>query len=79
METVFDHNPTDAEYNRLAPFGGKKALEWAIRNGLYEHDDNRLYHLGLLFAGRGNKEKANEYFSQIDKDSDILSTLMQDF
>ena len=79
METVFDHNPTDVEYKRLAPFGGKKALEWAVSKGLYKHDSNRLYHLGLLFAGRGEKEKANEYFSQIDKGSDILSTLMHDF
>ena len=79
METVFDYNPTEAEFNRLAPFGGKKALELAVSKGLYKHEPNRLYHLGLLFAGRGDKEKANEYFNMIKKESNILSTLMQDF
>jgi len=79
MEAVFDYNPTEAEFNRLAPFGGKEALELAVSRGLYDHDSNRLYHLGLLFAGRGDNEKAKKYFNMINKESNILSTLMQDF
>lgn len=77
METIFDHNPTERELNR---FGGRESLEWGIARGMYKHDCNRLYHLGLLFAGRGDWEKANEYFNMIDeRDSKILVTLMQDF
>ena len=76
METIFDHNPTEMELQR---FGGRKSIEWGIARGMYECESNRLYHLGLLFAGRGDEKKANEYFNKIDKNSNILSTLMEDF
>lgn len=51
--------------------------EWAkkitIRNA-----DNNYYSRGLLFAMRGEKEKANEYFDKI-KNKKMLSTLVEDF
>ena len=75
METILDYNPTDKELKR---FGGRKAVELAIDKGLYEIADNRLYDLGLLFAGRGNKKKADEYFSQIEY-KEMLATLVEDF
>ncbi|MBQ7279956.1 MAG: hypothetical protein IJR13_04430 [Bacteroidales bacterium] len=75
FETIFDHNVTDYE---LLRFGGRETLEWAIENGIYENADNRLYHLGILFSGRGDKKKAEEYFSQIESES-MLSTLVMDF
>lgn len=74
-ETIFDFNPTDFE---LLRFGGREALNWAVARGIYEVDDNRYYHLGLLFSGRGDKERASYYFSKIE-DEKILHTLVQDF
>ena len=75
METILDYNPTDKELKR---FGGRKTVELTIDKGLYEIADNRLYDLGLLFAGRGNKKKADEYFSQIEH-KEMLATLVEDF
>ena len=75
MKTIFDYNPTEEELKR---FGGIDSLQWAIERGLYENEDNINYHLGLLFAGRGDKVKANAYFSKV-KNKDMLRTLMQDF
>lgn len=74
-ETIFDFNPTDFE---LLRFGGRDALDWAVARGIYDVDDNRYYHLGLLFSGRGDKERASYYFSKIE-DEKILHTLVQDF
>ena len=73
--TIFDFSPTEKELHR---FGGEEALRWAIDNGIYDTDDNRLYHLFLLFAGRGDVENANKYSAQIQNKS-MLDTLMQDF
>ena len=75
METIFDHNVTD---NELKRFGGRETLIKFIERGLYEIDDNRLYHLGLLFAGRGDYEKAKCYFNKIEH-KEMLSSLVQDF
>ena len=75
METIFDHNPTDKELMR---FGGRENLLKFTEKGLYEIEDNRLYHLGLLFSGRKDYEKANSYFDKIE-DRSLLKTLVQDF
>ena len=75
IETILDYNPTEEEWKR---FGGKSVfMRWF---DLYTKSspDNLNYHLGLLFSMRGNKEKANHYFSKIE-DKDMLMTLWQDF
>ena len=77
METIFDHNVTDDELER---FGGREAFEKAKRYGvdLLSDMDTNFYQIGILYAGRGDKKKANEYWSKI-KDKKLLSTLVQDF
>ena len=77
METIFDHNPTDKELKR---FGGRESFEFFKSHGIDEFScaDNNWYMIGLLYAGRGNYNKANEYFSKIEN-KELLSTLMQDF
>lgn len=77
METVFDHNVTEDELKR---FGGREAFEKAKRYGvdLLSDRDTNFYQIGILYAGRGDEEKANEYWSKI-KDKKLLSTLVQDF
>lgn len=76
METIFDYNPTEAELER---FGGK-AIEYLRNKGIdiYRNNDNRYYHLFLLFNGRGDKEKTKYYLSLI-QDRDILKVFMEDF
>lgn len=76
-ETIFSYNPTGDELKR---FGGLDQFVWADKVGLdiYLSNDNRLYHLGLLFSMRKNDKKANEYWSKIENKM-MLSTLVQDF
>lgn len=77
-ETIFDYNPTDAELGR---WGGRGSFDFSIEHRVYvifTERDNRLYMLGLLFSMRGDYEKGNEYFSQIE-DRDMLHTLVEDF
>ena len=77
METIFDHNVTEDELRR---FGGREAFEKAKRYGvdLLSDRDTNFYQIGILYAGRGDEKKANEYWSKI-KDKKLLSTLVQDF
>ena len=77
METIFDHNVTDKELER---FGGREAFDFFASNGinLFDNEDTNNYQIGLLYAGRNDKEKAEIYFSRV-KDKSLLSTLMQDF
>lgn len=77
METIFDHNPTDLELKR---FGGRESFEFFQEHGIdpFACEDDNLYQLGLLFAMRGDMEKANEYWSKI-KYKAMLDTLVQDF
>ena len=78
MENIFDFNPTETELKR---FGGIETFEIAKEHGFYDKlisGDNNLYMLGLLFAMRGDKAKANHYFGMIEN-KDLLCTLVQDF
>ncbi|MGP1476755.1 MAG: hypothetical protein ACTTJK_04750 [Phocaeicola sp.] len=77
METIFDHNVTDEELTR---FGGRESFEWCKEHNidLFENPDDANYAIGLLYSGRGDKEKANYYWSKI-KDKDVLGALVQDF
>jgi hypothetical protein len=74
METFFDYNPTAAELKR---FNINDRTIDLFKLSL-TNNNNRLYTLGMLFAMRKDYERANYYWSQI-KDSDILSTLIEDF
>lgn len=77
METIFDHNPTDKELKR---FGGRESFDFFASKGIDEFScaDNNWYMIGMLYAGRGNLDKANLYFSKIEN-KEMLSTLIQDF
>lgn len=75
METIFDHNPTDQELKR---FGGRERYEWIASQGLHYSQDDNYYQIGMLYAGRGDKKKANEYWSKI-KNKEMLTTLIEDF
>lgn len=77
METIFDHNVTDKELKR---FGGREAFEKAKRYGvdLLGDKDTNFYQIGILYASRGDRKKANKYWSKI-KDKRMLTTLVQDF
>lgn len=77
METIFDHNVTDEELKR---FGGRAAYDYFASKGidLFADSDTNFYQIGILYAGRGDMKKANEYWSRI-KDKSMLSTLVQDF
>ena len=77
IETIFDHNPTDRELKR---WGGREAFEKAVEYGvdLFARPDNNWYMIGMLYAGRGDYEKANEYWSRME-DKSALVTLVQDF
>lgn len=72
METIFDHNPTKEELKRFPWASDKIVAEMVLSN-----QDNNYFTLGLLFAMRNKKDKANGYYSKI-VDKSILSTLMQD-
>lgn len=74
METIFDHNPTDEELRR---FGGRKAFEWAAKNNLPFSQDSHSYMIGMIYSMRGDRIKANEYWSKIEH-KEMLSTLVQD-
>lgn len=74
METIFDYNPSDKEISR---FGGLKSKNLLI-NFYKLSDDDRLYHLGLLFSSRGDKERAKKYWEQM-KDKTPLKALVTDF
>ena len=75
IETILDYNPTEQEWKR---FGGRDFIMKYLDIYLQSHSDNHNYHLGLLFSMRGNKAKANAYFSKIE-DSEMLQTLVEDF
>lgn len=58
METIFDHNVSKKELDR---FGGMSAFKKAkdIFGSYYKNEDDANYHLGILFAMRGEKAKSN--------------------
>lgn len=76
-ETIFDHNPTERELKR---WGGREAFEYFESHGIDPHSDQdtNLYRIGMLYAGRGDYEKANEYWAKME-DKSLLCTLVQDF
>jgi hypothetical protein len=88
METIFDYNPTPAELKRagIQEYGeddGEDAPtieeQIAFKKQLFEESpDDANYRLGMLFAGRGDMKKANEYWAKI-KNKRILDTLIEDF
>ena len=77
METIFDHNPSDLELKR---WGGRESFEYFANRGVDQFScaDSNYYMIGMLYAGRGDKETANKYFDKI-KDRSMLITLMEDF
>lgn len=77
METIFDHNVTD---NELKRFGGREAYDYFASKGidLCADSDTNYYQIGILYAGRGDMNKAHEYWTKII-DKGMLSTLVQDF
>jgi len=78
METIFDYNPTEEELGRFNLRTQKQIDEIKRLYEEYPDVDSINYQLGLLFAIRGDKRKANKYWSYI-KDKSMLSTLIQDF
>ena len=77
METIFDHNVTD---NELKRFGGREAYDYFASKGidLCADSDTNYYQIGILYAGRGDMNKAHEYWTKII-DKGMLSTLVLDF
>ena len=80
FDNLFKH---DIKQNELGRFGGLDS-NWAIFKATGfapwcnpNSKDNLNYALGLLFAGRGDKEKANEYWKKV-KDESMLKTLWSD-
>lgn len=76
IETILDYNPTEQEWKR---FGFKGESDFKK----YYHDymksnDSINYQLGLLFAMRGEKDKANKYWQKVEND-EMLKTLWEDF
>ena len=78
METIFDHNPTQQELNR---FGLRKPDDINDIKDWYKNDphpDTINYQLGMLFAMRGDRNKADQYYCKVCN-KNMLSTLIQDF
>lgn len=75
METIFDHNPTDLELKR---FGGREHLKKCKKHGIERSSDTQYYMIGLLYSMRGDKDKANDYWSRIEN-KEMLKTLIEDF
>jgi hypothetical protein len=67
METIFDYNPTDTELKRWVnakdPAEREKQRQF-LKEILESADAPDYYYLGLLFASRGDKKRANEYFAK---------------
>lgn len=74
METIFDYNPTQGELNRLG-MGTPGGMQ--LMKAVEPSPDTNYYWLGMLFSMRGDKEKANEYWSKVT-DKGMLSTLIED-
>ena len=75
MESIFDYELTQGELNRFnlrTPEDIELTKEFEK-----EYPDDRYYRLGLLFSMRGDKKKANEYWSKVT-DKGMLSTLIED-
>jgi hypothetical protein len=89
METIFDYNPTPAELKR---HGIIEHSDSEIKQGAWtlseqidfmkkcfeKSPDDTNWRLGLLFAGRGERKRANSYYAKV-KDKRILATLVEDF
>ncbi len=83
FDNIFKHNITFRESQRF--YGGNSIkAAWAElkstgRLGWCSETcpDDRYYSLGLLYSGRGDDIKANEYWSKIEQES-MLKTLWQD-
>jgi hypothetical protein len=83
IETIFDYNPTPAELKRFGiyEFEGSDSLHEQIERAkklLPDYPDTAYYQLGILFASRGYRKKADEYYSKL-KDKKWLATLVEDF
>jgi hypothetical protein len=83
FDNIFKHNITFRESQRF--YGGNSIkAAWAVLKSTGRLfwcsetcPDDRYYSLGLLYSGRGNEEKANEYWSKIEEKS-RLQILWQD-
>ena len=76
IETILDYNPTEQEWKRFGFKGESPFMKYY--QGYIKSNDNINYQLGLLFAMRGEKDKANKYWQKVEND-EMLKTLWQDF
>lgn len=59
METVFDHNITTLEWNRIRKMEKEEYLKMVSPN-------TALFDLAALFYYRGKRKKAEKYINQIE-------------
>ena len=76
IETILDYNPTEQEWKRFGFKGESHFMKYY--HDYIKSNDSINYQLGLLFAMRGEKDKANKYWQKVDND-EMLKTLWEDF
>ena len=76
IETILDYNPTEQEWKRFGFKGESHFMKYY--HDYIKSNDNINYQLGLLFAMRGEKDKANKYWQKVEND-EMLKTLWEDF
>ena len=76
IETILDYNPTEQEWKRFG-FEGESDFKKYSHIFINSHDSIN-YQLGLLYAMRGEKDKANKYWQKVEND-EMLKTLWEDF
>lgn len=76
IETILDYNPTDEEWKRFGFRGESDFMEFY--HIFIKSNDTINYQLGLLFAMRGDKSRANKYWHKVENE-EMLKTLWQDF
>jgi hypothetical protein len=76
IETILDYNPTEQEWKRFGFKGESHFMKYY--HDYIKSNDSINYQLGLLFAMRGEKDKANKYWQKVEND-EMLKTLWEDF
>jgi len=68
VETIFDYNPTEQELRRFRVKREDECYEESLallKESMTSAKTPEYYCIGLLFAMRGETEKANDYFAKI--------------